>query len=197
MKEVKCEVIQDLITLYIDELSSDESNELIEKHIKECVECKRFLEGISINNDDILKEQMEITYEEKEETLINKIKKSKYHWALAVTILLATIASLVTQGRFLFNGFLVFPAVGAVGYLLVKKLYIAPLSVYIMNIIVSVLYGIGESMVLYSDRYSFQILIGNAMDRFLGALTMGGIFTLLTLIGCVVGILIKKIFLEE
>lgn len=197
MKEIKCEVIQDLITLYIDELSSEESNELIENHIKKCKECEEFLKGVSIKNDDILSEEEKITYEEKEDTLINKIKKSKYHWALVVTILLATIASLMTQGRFLFNGFLVFPAVGAIGYLLVKKIYIVPVAVYIMNIIVSALYGIGESIVLYSDRYSFEILVGNAMDRFLGSLTMGGIFIVFTLIGCVVGILIEKIFLEE
>lgn len=60
-----CKIIQDLLPNYIDNLTSKETNEYIEQHIKECKECKKALEimqkGIenehikSLNQIDYLK----------------------------------------------------------------------------------------------------------------------------------------------
>lgn len=43
MTNKNCTIVQDLIPLYIDNLSSRESSELIEKHCKECTECQNYL----------------------------------------------------------------------------------------------------------------------------------------------------------
>ena len=40
---MKCEVIRDLFPSYIDGLTSEESNELIEEHLEECRECREYL----------------------------------------------------------------------------------------------------------------------------------------------------------
>ena len=40
---IKCEVIRDLLPLYVDEVVSEESRELIEEHLKECEECRASL----------------------------------------------------------------------------------------------------------------------------------------------------------
>lgn len=40
---LKCEVIRDLLPLYIDECCSDESRRLVEEHLKECSECRQLL----------------------------------------------------------------------------------------------------------------------------------------------------------
>lgn len=37
---LKCEVIQDLLPSYIDRLTSDSSNQLVERHLNECDACK-------------------------------------------------------------------------------------------------------------------------------------------------------------
>jgi len=58
---MKCEVIRDLLPSYIDELTSVESNKIIEEHIEQCEECRSYLEetqkGIFIekakNDNDI------------------------------------------------------------------------------------------------------------------------------------------------
>ncbi len=45
---MKCKVIQDLLPLYIDGLTSEESNKEIEKHLKtckECSECRQEMKG--------------------------------------------------------------------------------------------------------------------------------------------------------
>lgn len=39
---IKCKVIQDLLPSYIDRLTSEESNQLIEVHLHECHNCKSF-----------------------------------------------------------------------------------------------------------------------------------------------------------
>ena len=41
--KMKCEVIRDLFPSYIDGLTSEESNELIEEHLEECRECREYL----------------------------------------------------------------------------------------------------------------------------------------------------------
>lgn len=41
MNKISCEVIQDLIPLYIEKISSKESNRLVEEHMQECEECRQ------------------------------------------------------------------------------------------------------------------------------------------------------------
>ena len=43
MKKVDCEIIQDLLPLYIDNICSEKSKELINIHIRSCDECLRDL----------------------------------------------------------------------------------------------------------------------------------------------------------
>jgi hypothetical protein len=51
---MKCEIIQDLLTLYVDELTSEESNKLIDEHVAQCETCKKMKDNmmvsIEINN---------------------------------------------------------------------------------------------------------------------------------------------------
>lgn len=47
MKEISCNIIQDLLPNYIDKISSKETNELVEEHIQECNNCKNVLEKMN------------------------------------------------------------------------------------------------------------------------------------------------------
>lgn len=42
--KMKCEIIQDLFPSYIDGLTSQESNEVIEEHLEECRKCREYLD---------------------------------------------------------------------------------------------------------------------------------------------------------
>ena len=44
---VSCDIIKDLLPLYHDGVSSEESKKIIEKHLEDCNECKNYLNGIS------------------------------------------------------------------------------------------------------------------------------------------------------
>ena len=47
MKIVNCKVIQDLLPSYIDKISSQSTNMLIEEHLKTCENCTRMLEEMN------------------------------------------------------------------------------------------------------------------------------------------------------
>ena len=44
MSKIPCEIIQDLLPSYIDELTSDVTNREVEAHMMECEQCKNVLE---------------------------------------------------------------------------------------------------------------------------------------------------------
>ncbi len=46
MNKKDCKIIQDLLPNYIDNLTTKESNDFIENHIKECEDCKKVLENM-------------------------------------------------------------------------------------------------------------------------------------------------------
>lgn len=82
--KISCAVIKDLLPSYLDELTSEESNQMIEAHINECDECRTTLENMRAPEID--EEQIEI---EKKE--IDFLKKNRKHLEtiLGVTIGLA------------------------------------------------------------------------------------------------------------
>lgn len=82
----ECEIIRDLLFGYSDGILSNSSKEFIEKHIKECDECKRLLE--EIQNDKKQKvEEKEVEYLKK----INKKMKRKTGIISITTILLGIL----------------------------------------------------------------------------------------------------------
>ncbi len=48
MKEIKCEVIRDLLPLYVDDAASKETRELIQEHLNTCPDCREELQRISV-----------------------------------------------------------------------------------------------------------------------------------------------------
>lgn len=47
MSTKKCEVIQDLLPLYIDNICSDVSRRMVSEHLESCNECKKLYENMS------------------------------------------------------------------------------------------------------------------------------------------------------
>ena len=80
---MKCEIIRDLLPLYIDVLTSKESNQEIEKHLKNCEECQKYYQEMTGDIDNF----SVITNEEIEDVnLIKKIKKKNRKKALGIFV---------------------------------------------------------------------------------------------------------------
>ncbi len=68
-----CEVIQDLLPLYKDEVCSDESKKIVEEHLKECNECSKLMK--QLNNyevDNILEKEKESVLKTHEKKTVRK-----------------------------------------------------------------------------------------------------------------------------
>lgn len=90
---MKCEMIRDLLPLYIDGLTSAESNKEIEKHLKSCKECRKYYQEMTGE----IQEVVPITEEEIEDAqIMKKMARKKRKTILAgvvggIVLLLAVI----------------------------------------------------------------------------------------------------------
>ena len=74
MSRIPCEIIQDLLPLYVDDVCSAKSKICVEEHLVECAECRKYLQtlkgGLPMLEDDINTTQIR----EKETAFFKKIK---------------------------------------------------------------------------------------------------------------------------
>lgn len=94
---IKCDVINDLLPLYVDDVLSDASRELVDEHIKECESCRKTLENMTARVSIPVSPELR-----KEDTKpIKGLKKivTKWKW---LTVLIAVLAVLAV----LFLGFI-------------------------------------------------------------------------------------------
>lgn len=85
---ISCAIIKDLMPTYLDELTSEETNKVIEGHIAECEECTKLLKDMrepEIDHDEMNNEKIEIDFLKK-----NK-KQSKLILGSAVIIAVISI----------------------------------------------------------------------------------------------------------
>jgi hypothetical protein len=74
--KIGCEVIQDLLPLYVDKLTSKESNKLVNTHLKECKSCNQLHSEMA--QDLNISTQIEVELpEETERQLVKRIKKKR------------------------------------------------------------------------------------------------------------------------
>lgn len=96
--KIKCEVINDLLPLYVDDVLSKESRELVEEHICECESCKKTLENMS--GKVSLPVSPELRMDDTKP--IKGLKKfiTKWKRLTAAVIVLAVIAVLFLSGMY-------------------------------------------------------------------------------------------------
>ncbi len=84
MNEKKdCKIIQDLLPNYIEELTNEETNNFIEKHLEECDECKQILEN--------MQKDLKLNIDNKDKRTIKYFKKYRNRLRLLKVILLVII----------------------------------------------------------------------------------------------------------
>lgn len=91
--KIPCEVIQDLMPLYVDELISKTTKDEIESHLNDCEKCKTYHEQITVEIVDESQKMLKET--EKEINYLKKIKKNANHkiviGALSAIVLMIVI----------------------------------------------------------------------------------------------------------
>ena len=70
---MKCEIIRDLIPLYLDKVCSEDSRKLVEEHLAECSECRKYMKELETELEAV-KQKKEEDLDEKrllQDTLLN------------------------------------------------------------------------------------------------------------------------------
>lgn len=85
----KCEIVRDLLHMYIDDLTSKESNEFINKHLLTCPECTDYYNNLKEAIPELNKNE-KAPSENTENNLMKKIRKKILGGASALMIFFLT-----------------------------------------------------------------------------------------------------------
>lgn len=104
---MKCGIIKDLLPSYVDSLTSEDSNKEVEKHLEECVECKKFYQQM------LPPEALMFESEEAKEQDLQVLKSfNKLHRrlaAMALIIVIVIVGGFFTIGALSFVGSVTIP----------------------------------------------------------------------------------------
>lgn len=97
----KCEIIRDLLPIYIDDCCSESSRIFVEEHLCECEECKRIYKelntDISIKNDyTVPAESEEFYFQKGKEIIADEIKKD-YVQKIAIIDIILNLVLLIAS----------------------------------------------------------------------------------------------------
>ncbi len=89
MKRVSCDVIQDLIPLYVEDMLSEDSRKLVKAHLDECEECRAYLN--ELQETSTLPPEIDITLFRKIQTNLQKKKWQAIVLATIITLFIGTL----------------------------------------------------------------------------------------------------------
>ena len=101
MSKISCDIIKDLLPLYIDGVCSSDSIDLIEEHLKECPLCEAEFSNLQNNTD--IKPEIDKDIDKAVKNANKKIKKGKKKVAIKTLCIMLCIA--ILSGIFIFFQF--------------------------------------------------------------------------------------------
>lgn len=96
MKQIDCDVIQDLLPSYADKVSSEATNKLVEEHLKTCKKCSMALKN--------MKKEIDIDIDKNQEQEIDYLRKYKRRDRIKTIIFVITLILDILLGAFIIIG---------------------------------------------------------------------------------------------
>lgn len=106
MDMMECGIIRDLLPSYVDGLTSEESNQAVEEHVKECAECKDFLNAMraELESENHLKvDEVQAKTEIKAFKKLKKVMDRVVVGSIAAVLLVAILLWGFYEEAFLFR----------------------------------------------------------------------------------------------
>ena len=168
----ECSIVKDLLPLYVENMTSEETTNFINNHLNTCAVCKSELDDMS-SDFPITKTESKCNIETAQansfKTIMRKMNRQFNSLAYALVILFIFLGFSWTGGENLMYNSLIMPIVGVFGYVIFrwKSLYAVPLLLLITNAIsfvLNVFRGIEElgmySRVMWTGIYSVFVIVG-------------------------------------
>ncbi len=86
MKQM-CEVIQDLLLLYIEGEGSEGTKQFVEAHLAECEECRTFCESLR-QTDEAIPQEVKVDKKQEETAVKKSFRKIRRRWACSIAAIL-------------------------------------------------------------------------------------------------------------
>jgi hypothetical protein len=173
---IPCNVILDLIPLVKDGVASDDSNIIVNEHIKACTSCKSEFETLDVINP--------IQSSIKDKKIISAMKRNIFVTQIIILIAGGFLGVALSNSMGMFYNFMIMPIVGGVSVVALKrKWYLTPIVIFI----VSYLWTTISELVLNGFEWIFLY----------NGLYYGTIYTVLVLLGVLIAMLFKITFKKE
>ena len=92
MKKISCNIIKDILPLYLDGVVSDDTKKMVEEHLKECDQCRN--EAVKLKQDVVLPASKSVRLAETEVMKGLKRKLFRKKFLVSVISVILTIAVL-------------------------------------------------------------------------------------------------------
>ena len=93
MKKINCNIIKDILPLYVDGVVSDDTKEMVEEHLEYCEECKKEV--------GLMKQELYIPAE-KEVSIIKNFKSKWRKKKFVISVVSILLTGLILFGSFVF-----------------------------------------------------------------------------------------------
>lgn len=93
MKEINCNIIKDILPLYVDGVVSDDTKEMVEEHLEHCEECKK---EVGLMNQELY------IPAEKEVSIIKNFKSKWRKKKFIISVVSILLTGLILFGTFAF-----------------------------------------------------------------------------------------------
>lgn len=169
----KCNIVRDLLPLYVEDMVSVDSASFIEEHLHECSSCKRECENMKNSNEW---ETFSVKQGEKKQfqKAFQNVKRKLWLVYFGLMLVGLIIGLSLTSGIEVFYNVLIMPVIGIVGYVIFrwKALYKMPALLTVLHVVINFINFLLESyghdvyciefsgLVLYTFIYSIFICIG-------------------------------------
>lgn len=177
MNKISCEIILDLIPLVKDNVASEASGKLVKDHMETCEVCKELYN--SFETDGIVMNESKV---------ISKIKRQLFITSMVVIVIASMVGLALSETMGMFYNILIMPFIGAIGYFVLgKKAYFVPASLFIFSYIWLFIKYIGEGML--GEGFIFSVITIPIYWSLIYAGLAG--------VGVVIGFLLKYAFGKE
>lgn len=88
--KLDCKVIEDLIPLYLDDVCSGQTKEIVEDHLNECEECRNLIDKTKI----VQVSQIELDKPATDNALKKSFKKIRFRWWASILIVIIIIPNI-------------------------------------------------------------------------------------------------------
>lgn len=138
--KLDCCVVRDLLPLYVENMVSDQTAELIKQHLTECPECQNEYEGFKDGGRlDVLETPLNSAPAEEKpfKKLMQKMNRQLHGLAYGLIIFFILWGFSLTGGQDLMYNSVIMPIVGLFGYYVFrwKALYKMPILLLIINLL--------------------------------------------------------------